>query len=279
MTTAPVLGDGWRRLWWHSYRLGARWAAAETRTRWRAGRTGWARLLVPLDPWRYYELGRLADQDFAGRCLDLSSPKLLPSLLRHEGRGDWVATDLFSREVEAWRRVDPALTLEVQDATRLTYPDASFDVVLCVSVLEHVGHGQDEVALGEMWRVLRPGGVLHLTTDVASEPKDVFVDRDIYGEASPTEGDRTFFKRDYAVAELDAMLAGQAWTERLREYAVEVDPGIESRFYGRTPWSYAYGPMLRWRCPDNFEVAASPDVLEGRDHGVVYLQLVKDGSP
>ena len=31
-----------------------------------------ARLLVPLDPWRYYEMGRIADEPFDGLNLDLA---------------------------------------------------------------------------------------------------------------------------------------------------------------------------------------------------------------
>ena len=45
---------------------------------------------------------------------------------------------------------------------RLPYADASFDVVLCVEVIEHVSDHQ--AALGELARVVKPGGVLVLTT-------------------------------------------------------------------------------------------------------------------
>lgn len=42
------------------------------------------------------------------------------------------------------------------DATRLPFPDATFDVVITSEVLEHI---QDDVAaIGEMVRVLKPGG-------------------------------------------------------------------------------------------------------------------------
>src|SRR5438876_1896407 len=45
---------------------------------------------------------------------------------------------------------------------RLPYDDASFDVVLLIGVLEHLENHR--IALGELARVLRPGGLLILTT-------------------------------------------------------------------------------------------------------------------
>jgi ubiquinone/menaquinone biosynthesis C-methylase UbiE len=45
-------------------------------------------------------------------------------------------------------------------AERLPFARDSFDLMICHTVIEHVG--DVETALGEMLRVLRPGGVLHL---------------------------------------------------------------------------------------------------------------------
>ena len=46
--------------------------------------------------------------------------------------------------------------------TRLPYEDASFDVVLLVEVIEHLENHR--VALGELARILKPNGVLIMTT-------------------------------------------------------------------------------------------------------------------
>lgn len=268
---------GWKRLWRHSYALGTRWAIRQARHGWPAGRVGLARLLVPLDPWRYYELGRVAEAEFSGRCLDVSSPKLLPSLLQAEGKGTWTCIDLFEDEIEAWRSVDPALDLVVQDATALAFSDETFDHCICISVLEHVGAGQDAVALDEMWRVLRPGGLLYLTTDVAASPHDVRTSDAVYGSASPSVdgGEGVFFKHDYGVEEVERLVAGRPWQVRVREFAVQRKPGIERWFYGHTPWSYAAGPFLRFVCPGNFDVSPAPALVERAGQGVVYLELVK----
>lgn len=45
---------------------------------------------------------------------------------------------------------------------RLPYADTSFDVVLLVEVMEHISDHQ--AAIGELARILKPGGVLILTT-------------------------------------------------------------------------------------------------------------------
>lgn len=47
------------------------------------------------------------------------------------------------------------------DAVRLPFPDGAFDRVIASEVLEHVA--DDEAALAELTRVLRPGGVLAAT--------------------------------------------------------------------------------------------------------------------
>ena len=49
------------------------------------------------------------------------------------------------------------------DATRLAFPDDRFDVLLSRSAMEHVA--PVELALAEMARVVRPGGVIHHSVD------------------------------------------------------------------------------------------------------------------
>jgi len=266
---------GWERLWRHSYRVGLGWLLRGVRHGWRGARVGLCRLLVPLDPWRYYEMGRVADQRFTGRVLDVSSPKLLMSLLAREGRGEWLGIDLMRREIERWRQVDPSLELDVADGTRLPYPDESFDHAVTVSVLEHVAGAGDGEAMAEIWRVLRPGGDLHLTTNVASRPRELWREDAIYDEASAVVDGKVFFERHYTPETLRERLLRLPWRVEAEEYAVEIDCSVQDRFERFRPWSYLVGGLLRRRCPGNFRTSRSPDILDAERHGVVYLHLIK----
>src|SRR5205823_10765522 len=60
------------------------------------------------------------------------------------------------RAAEVGREID----LREADAQALPFPDASFDTVVCTLSLCTVP--DERVAIGEMWRVLRPGGQLLL---------------------------------------------------------------------------------------------------------------------
>ena len=57
------------------------------------------------------------------------------------------------------------MTVEQGDATNLSYPDNSFDVVINEAMLTMLSDQQKEAAVKEYARVLKPGGVL-LTHDV-----------------------------------------------------------------------------------------------------------------
>jgi len=269
-------GGGWRRLWWHSLRVGLRNARLGALQRPEIRRGVLNRILVPMDPWRYYELGRIAEQDFSGRCLDVSSPKLLASLLQHEGRGEWTAIDLLSSEVELWRALDPALDVRVEDARRLSFPDESFDCCICLSVVEHIrGDGHVET-VQELWRVLRPGGVLHLTTNVAPVGTDVFVDQETWGESERVDG-RVFFEHRFDEEEIRERLLGLPW-EILHRETVTERRQLSDGFARLAPASYLVGTLLRLIVPRNLALVASASDVRG-PFGVAYLRLRKpDGG-
>jgi SAM-dependent methyltransferase len=81
------------------------------------------------------------------------------NLAHLEGPGPRVGVD-FSREALAGCRSRGLGRLVRGDVGRLPFADASFDVVLSMSVIYHEWVPDPARALGELRRVLRPGGVL-----------------------------------------------------------------------------------------------------------------------
>jgi SAM-dependent methyltransferase len=175
------------------------------------------RIWMPLDVDRVRELpwvGSRILQARPRRVLDIASPKLLACWLADRGEvPEVVATDLWQQEVDDWRRlVDvPGLRVEAADATRLPYEDASFDAAYSASVIEHIPAGGDTVAMAELARVLRPGGVLALTFPYGREHEDDHVEHDLYGERYT--GTPLFFQRRYSAESVEQrLLAGGAFT-------------------------------------------------------------------
>jgi len=72
-----------------------------------------------------------------------------------------------------WTNVAPnpeRMIIETQNMTKLTYPDNYFDIVVCTSVIEHLYNQSnwegDKIAMKEMVRITKPGGIILLSTDM-----------------------------------------------------------------------------------------------------------------
>jgi methionine biosynthesis protein MetW len=103
----------------------------------------------------------------ATRCLDVgcgTGSSYAPELARRAGTYAGVDVSAHAVEIARARGLDARV---VDDAAELPFEDGSFDLVVCVEVLEHLfaPHG----AAAEIRRVLRPGGRL-----VASVPNAAY---------------------------------------------------------------------------------------------------------
>jgi SAM-dependent methyltransferase len=96
------------------------------------------------------------------------------------------------------------------DITDLPFPDESFDLIVCLHVLEHVPN--DRKAMREFYRVLRPGG--HAVLQVPPSPLPVtFEDPTV---DTPAERERVFGQFDHV------RICGSDYGERMEEAGFDV---------------------------------------------------------
>jgi SAM-dependent methyltransferase len=77
-------------------------------------------------------------------------------------RGDLIASDFMPLALDLNRERHTALGFVAADLNQLPFATGSFDVVLCVTVLCHQSIPDPQVAVAELARVVRPGGVVCL---------------------------------------------------------------------------------------------------------------------
>jgi SAM-dependent methyltransferase len=110
-----------------------------------------------------------------------------------------VGVDIAEEAIATAREVhasDDRLEFEVGDVTALPHPDDSFDLVTCFETVEHVSEPDQERLVSEFARVLRPGGLLLISSPNRAQ----------YPPGNP------FHERELAPSELEA-LAGRSFSE------------------------------------------------------------------
>lgn len=77
-----------------------------------------------------------------------------------ERGADAIGIDPTETMLDAARRASPgSVRYRRMSATALDFPDDHFDVVTCITVVQHLEPAEQEQAVAELARVLRPGGV------------------------------------------------------------------------------------------------------------------------
>jgi SAM-dependent methyltransferase len=246
-------------------------------------KTCYGYLLLPMDSTRYFEFhevwNSVKDLVFT-RYLDISSPRLLPLFLLKatpEATAELINPDLSDlRETE---KLASALGLKSRcgyyngflDMAGL--PSASFDLITCISVLEHIP--KDKAVIETMWSLLCPGGKLILTFPCMAQPLEQYISHNQYGLLNPGEDGYTFWQRYYDRERMESSIYSiTGMPARIAVYG-EKKYGF---FFRNASMKRLLGSLYPfWREPymmaTEYRSFSSMDELPGE--GVVMLEFIK----
>lgn len=146
-------------------------------------------------------------------ALDLGSDNGVISHLLRERGGEWSSADLTDETVDAIGRMVGERVHRL-DGPRLPYPDAAFDLIVVVDLLEHV---DDDAALArELARCLRPGGRLVLNVPHVRRRALLPPVRHALGLTDEWHG---HLRPGYTVASLRALLPPELQVREHRSYS------------------------------------------------------------
>lgn len=165
-------------------------------------------LLNPVSIVRYFEYD-FALRSFSAtslsrnQILDISSPYLFGLYLASSFEGEYHYINPDSTDLNLVKKYSSKLKFKMkysadsEDATNLSFSDNSFSHIISMSVIEHINANGDSEAIKEMWRVLKPNGILIFTFPVAKVFEEEFSDNDTYGLNVQQIKEKFFFQRIY----------------------------------------------------------------------------------
>jgi SAM-dependent methyltransferase len=109
--------------------------------------------------------------------------------------------------------LDSPLAAVQMDITAISDKDSTYDVIICNHVLEHIE--QDSLAMGELFRVLKPGGLAILQVPISYLLDKTFED---FAIKDPGERERAFGQHDHV------RIYGEDYVNRLEGAGFTVTP-------------------------------------------------------
>jgi len=149
------------------------------------------------------------------RILDVGSPKLFGFYIAAKLNVDLIMSDISTLNIDEYRimwntlasKATGRATFRTEDVRHMTCANESFDCVYCMSAIEHVeGEAADGLAVTELMRVLRPGGLLVFSVPAGERPAEQL--RSLAGQDHKGACDSRddFFQRIYTRETLEECL-------------------------------------------------------------------------
>ncbi len=170
-------------------------------------------LINPISSTRYWEFdfvnknitpkGKLKILDVSSPCffgLYLASKyKNIEYVMINPDKNDVKETELYHQASNYLNN----FSVQIGNALSLNYGNGMFDTVISISVIEHIEGRGDKKAIQEMWRVLKPGGRLIITTNVMRKGRTEYRQQDQYSLGLKTHRGKYFFQRIYSEKHLN----------------------------------------------------------------------------
>lgn len=110
---------------------------------------------------------------------------------------DVYGIDFVESAIDAIKAYDASMKVSVGDATKIDFPDSSFDFYLSLGVIEHLEDGP-EPYLEEAYRLIKPGGY-----GLISVPNR---DYQLFKDTANGPDDKVFFQYEYGAEEYEEVL-------------------------------------------------------------------------
>ena len=214
-------------------------------------------LLNPVSIVRYFEY------DFVNSCtgniddkniLDVSSPYLFGFFVSAKKNCSYNYINPDKKDLENVRSLAKKISIvgkyssDCLDAKKMYYPDNKFNRIVSISVIEHVNNHGDSEVMREMWRVLKPGGLLILTFPVKKQYEEEFISEDIYNlNREETKGE-FFFQRYYDDKKIEERLLSS-----LDNFEI-----VEKKVFGEITSGFYNEYKKRWEKSGYWETVKDP---------------------
>jgi ubiquinone/menaquinone biosynthesis C-methylase UbiE len=137
------------------------------------------------------------------------------------------------------------LEFQVGDARALPFGDETFDHAYSISAIEHIAEEGDFRALGELARVVKPGGRIVFTVPFDTVYRQDWRDAPLYGEQTLSENGRWFFSHVYDEGRLTRLTTSTALVSETRRRLVRFNENWLTRLYYRAhPATLVLNPLL-----------------------------------